>query len=218
MKRILLSSLTLLWLCFAQPANAQTLTARQLLDLSKMEQMQKDDYLIKRGWKFDRTEQESDSLHKVFWGFRNSKGNLISEVCAWQQIGELPAFSYSTVLRPAFDAIRTTVVAVPMEVIGTNNTEGLQTFYRDAKFDVILSIRNHQGRTEYDAYFQQHGLTKAYSVSDDGKMVPGWIIVPPMTETQKQRCEAFADSVAQENNRIRASAHLIRVASKKSRK
>ncbi|RYE21505.1 MAG: hypothetical protein EOP45_09475 [Sphingobacteriaceae bacterium] len=199
-----LCSLLLLWFCCTHTTTAQNLTARQLLDLNKMEQMQKDDYLTKRGWKFAKTEQQGDSTYKVFWEFNNTKGVAIAQACMWQQIGQREAFSYSTILRAPFDGIRTAVLAVPMELIGTNNTEAMQTFYRDASYDVILTIRNREGRTEYSAYFQPHDYVKAYTVGPDGKMEPEWIVRPHMTSAQKQHYDALADSLEQATEAIRA--------------
>lgn len=173
--------------------------------LYKLEQLQQDAYLVQRGWKFEGTNEQGDSIRSVYWRYYNSAGLFVSEVGVENKVEEYSALSYSTLLRPAFDAIRQAVISVPMEVLGSNNDGAMRTFYRDSKYDVVLSVSNAPDDLGYHFTLQRHGYTKAYTKGENGKMTPEWIIMPPMTEAQKKYYDNFADSLNRINeaNRLR---------------
>lgn len=187
--------IALLCLGGAQHASAQTLATGQLTMLYKLEQMQQDAYLVQRGWKFAGTNEKGDSIRSVYWRYYNSAGRVVSEVGVESKVGEYNTLSYSTLLRPAYDAIRRAVLAVPMEVIGTDNAGAMRTLYRDDKFNVMLVVSNAEDDLGYHFALQQHGLTKAYIKGENGELTPEWVIMPAMTVAQKRHYDSLAVEV-----------------------
>jgi hypothetical protein len=210
--------IALLCLGGAHGASAQTLASGQLTMLYKLEQMQQDAYLVQRGWKFAGTNEQGDSIRSVYWRYYNSTGRLVSEVGVKNKVGEYSALSYSTLLRPAYDAIRRAVLAVPMEVLGTDNKGAMRTLYRDDKFDVILVVSSADDDLGYHFTLQQHGLTKAYREGENGEMTPEWVIMPAMTVAQKRHYDSLAVEVERIDKATRPRTPPKRTPPKKIRK
>ena len=217
--RKLLCILALLLLHCALPAHSQTLTLGEIVDLDGMEQMKQDAYLVRRGWVFNASERQGDSIFDVSWHFYNSKNRFIAQFLVRKQLGQRSLLNYWTALRPAFDDIRENILAVPgIDVIGTSNDDKMRTLYRDKRYNFGLAITNDEDGLNYLLSAQCHGLVKGYYIKEDGTSEDVWMQAPVYTPEQKRRLDAMVDSLDRRTKALRAEGLRSEALRKKSRK
>lgn len=201
------------------PAHAQTLILGDIVDLDEMEQMKQDAYLVRRGWVFNASERQGDSIFDVSWHFYNSKNRLIALFLVRKQLGQRSLINYWTALRPAFDDIRENILSVPgIDVVGTSNDDKMRTLYRDERYNFGLTIANSEDGLNYLLFAQRHGLVKGYSVKEDGTTEGVWMQAPVYTPEQKRRLDAMVDSLDRRTKALRAEGLRSEALRKKNRK
>jgi len=209
-------SIALLYLCYL-PVQGQGLTLDQLIYLNGLEQLSCDAYLVERGWHFDGIKTfNSDSVSVAVWAANNTNGTQVSKLSIRESKGEKREIIYRTVLRNPFDAIRNKVYAYGMEQIGTGADNGLQTYYRDNRYNIMLELTTFKEHPNYVVSIAKHGLVKGFTVNDDGKTTREvWVNLATMEPEQARRLQMFADSLEEVNQRLQAKGRAERAAASK---
>ncbi|QNH62200.1 hypothetical protein [Hymenobacter sediminicola] len=157
--------------------HSQGLSFDQLIHLNGLSRLDMDAYLAKRGWKFNQTVSEGDSIFKAYWFFNNMKQESVGQIELRSQVDHYPYITYSCADRITFDAIRAKIAAYHMQYQGDiNRDEGLTSIFMGAKYRAQVSVTNSPSYPDYHVTLQVHGLIRGYQEDlDTGEMKDIWI-------------------------------------------